>query len=95
MKKIFQLHHEKKHPDRLIEAIKFEIKKYCKRERNKALPENATYWDFDCRFGKSSETSQPLGVSQIAKALDEARAQAWEACYIEILAKPIYKNTQS
>lgn len=92
MKKIFQLRHPKKNPDRLIDAIKYEIKKYLKRERGKKLPEDATYWDFDCQFGKNSEDTSSLGASQIGKALDAARAEEWEACYIEILAKAVYKN---
>lgn len=94
MKKIFQLRHEKKNPARLVDAIKFELKKYLKRERTKALPEKATYWDFDCRFGQTSETAQSLGASQIGKALNEALVSEWESCYVEILAKPVYKNAE-
>ncbi|MFY8042823.1 MAG: DUF6172 family protein, partial [Rhodoferax sp.] len=39
MKKTFSLAVEGKHPDRLLDAIKHEIRKYFKRERNRSLPE--------------------------------------------------------
>ncbi|MGY0642445.1 MAG: DUF6172 family protein, partial [Paraglaciecola chathamensis] len=51
MKKTFLLSHPKIKLPRLVEAIKFEVKKYLRRERNKTLPAGADYWDFDCRFG--------------------------------------------
>ena len=37
MKKTFQLQAEGKHPDRLLEAIKNELRKYVKRERRRTL----------------------------------------------------------
>ena len=45
MKKTFALHAEGQHPDRRLEAIKHEIRKYLRRERGKALPEGADLWD--------------------------------------------------
>ena len=43
MKKNFALHIEGKNTDRVLEAIKHEIRKYFKRERNRVLPkEGAT-----------------------------------------------------
>ncbi len=35
----------------MVEAIKYELKKYIKRERNKKLPEEVDFCDFDCRYG--------------------------------------------
>ena len=39
MRKTFPLHIEGKHPDRLLDATKHDIRKYLKRERSRALPE--------------------------------------------------------
>ena len=39
MKKTFQLRPEGKHPDRVLDATKHEIRKYLKRERRRDLPE--------------------------------------------------------
>ncbi len=92
MKKVFLLQQENKNPDRLLEAIKNEIRKYLKRERNKKLPEEAVYWDFDCRFGESSAEAKSLPVSGITGALDKAHEASWTQCYVEILAKPSMKK---
>jgi hypothetical protein len=63
MKKTFQLAAEGKNPDRLLEAIKNEIRKYVKRERRRELPAGADYWDFDCRFGATEAAAQPAHLS--------------------------------
>lgn len=95
MKKTFRLLQENKNPDRLLEAVKHEIRKYLKRERNKKLPEEALYWDFDCRFGQSGDTAEPILASGIIGALDRAHEASWEACYVEILAKASMKKAQT
>ncbi len=92
MKKIFKLQQENKNPDRLLEAVKNEIRKYLKRERNKKLPEDAIYWEFDCRFGRSSEEAEDLSASEIIAALDRANEAAWNECYVEIIAKASMKK---
>lgn len=96
MKKTFKLTDEKKHPDRIIEGIKHELRKYLKRERSKKLPESETmYWDFACRFGQSAEQSEAVEFNAIMEGLDKSRALGWEACYIEILAKAVAKPAKS
>lgn len=75
----------------MIDSIKHEIRKYFKRERNKKLPEEALFWDFDCRFGQSGDEAEPLRASEIVTALDSAKEAGWERCYVEIIAKPSYK----
>jgi hypothetical protein len=91
LKKIFHLQKEGKNPDRLLEAIKHEIRKYLKRERGKKLPKDAVFWDFDCRFGKSSDDAQSLKVSEITSALDKASADNFTECYVEIISKASFK----
>lgn len=100
MKKTFQLQESNKKPERTIEAIKHELRKYTKRERKKKLENAETmFWDFDCRFGASQEDANVLKFPEIMKELDKALEAKWESCYIEILAvakdKPVREaNTQ-
>ena len=95
MKKIFQLQQENKNSDRLVEAIKNDIRKYFKRERNKKLPEGALFWEFDCRFGQTSENALPVIVPALITELDKAHAEKWSECYVEILSKPSQKTRVS
>ncbi len=92
MKKIFKLTDEKKHEDRVLEAVKHEIRKYVKREKKKDLPDKATmYWDFDCKIGVSADDAKVVAYEELIKALDAVKADGAEDCYIEILAKTVDK----
>lgn len=88
MKKTFKITDPKIKRDRLIEAVRHEIKKYIKRERNKALPEGVDFWDFDCKFGPAAENAQDIHLAEITKCIDQAQEQQLESFYLEILAKP-------
>ncbi len=92
MKKTFKLTHPKIKVPRLVEAIKFEVKKYIKRERNKKLPEKVDFWDFDCRFGVDQASSEDIHLSVINKSIDEAESKGLESFYIEILVKPGHRT---
>ncbi|MCN4145079.1 MAG: DUF6172 family protein [Thiohalomonas sp.] len=72
MKKTFAFIHPKIKLARLIEAAKYEVKKYLKRERNKSLPEGVDYWDFDCKYGHTEQEAKVIHLSQINKSMDEA-----------------------
>jgi len=88
MKKTFKITDPKIKRDRLIEAVRHEIKKYIKRERNKALPEGVDFWDFDCKFGPAVESAKDIHLAEITKCIDLAQEQQLESFYLEILAKP-------
>jgi len=92
MKKTFKLTHEKLKTPRLVESIKHEVKKYIKRERRRTLPDNADYWDFDCRFGKEEETSEAIHMSEINKSISWAESEQLESFYLEILVKPCQRK---
>lgn len=92
MKKTFKLTHPKIKIPRLVEAIKYEVKKYLKRERRKTLPPNVDFWDFDCRFGVDEESSEVIHVSAINKSISQAESQELQSFYLEILAKPGYRT---
>lgn len=92
MKKIFQLQEKNKKPDRTLDSVKNEIRKYFKRERTKKLPKEAIFWEFECRFGKDEASAQTLLANDIIKALDTTREEEWPSCYIEIISKPSDKK---
>jgi hypothetical protein len=51
MKKTFPLDIEGRHRDRVVDALKHELRKYVRRERRRALPPGVDFLDFDCRSG--------------------------------------------
>jgi Family of unknown function (DUF6172) len=87
MKKTFQLQVEGKHPERLLEAIKHDIRKYLKRERRRDLPEGADFWDFDCKFGLTEETANVVHLANVITCIDNAAKEQAQQFYVEILAK--------
>ncbi len=92
MKKTFKLSHEKIKIPRLVDAIKHEVKKYIKRERRRALPESADYWDFDCRYGADEASSKVIHLSEINKFISSAETEQLKSFYLEILARPCTRN---
>jgi hypothetical protein len=94
MKKTFVLSHPKIKLPRLVDAIKHEVKKYLRRERNKSLPDGADFWDFDCRFGTDKDNAEVIHLGSINKHIDEAEKNELPSFYLEILAKPVTKNMQ-
>lgn len=94
MKKTFQLAIEGKNPDRVLEAVKHEIRKYVKRERRRDLPEGADFLDFDCKFGATPETAEVIHFATITACIDALVKEAGEKFYIEILAKPGHRTAR-
>ena len=92
MKKTFQLTHKKIKYPRMVDAVKNEIRKYIKRERRKELPEDADFWDFDCRFGDAEGDAKPIHLSELDTCISDAEKRGLESFYVEILAKPGYRT---
>ena len=88
MRKTFQLHVEGKNRDRVLDAVKHEIRKYIKRERRRDVPEGAQVWDFDCRFGLSKEAAEAVHLSALTERINAVAAEGGVQFYVEILAKP-------
>ena len=88
MKKTFALQVEGLHPDRRLDAIKHEIRKYLRRERGKPVPEGADFWDFDCRFGVPPQAPEPVALGDIMQLVDSAAAAQAGQFYLEVLARP-------
>jgi len=92
VKKVFQLTDPKKHADRVLEAIKHDIRKYVKRETRKDLADSeASYWDFDCKIGVTAEDAESIVYKELLKALETIRATGATQVYIEIMAKAVPK----
>ena len=87
MKKNFRLTQKKHKPERVIEQIKGDVRKYMKRERRKELPVKMHFWRFDCKFGFDEEEPVVIHEAEIAKYIDQAAEKGCEKVYIEILAE--------
>jgi hypothetical protein len=92
MKKNFKLKVDNKTPERQSDSIKYEVKKYLKRERKKKLPENADYWDFDCKIGETAEETKDIHTQELNPSIDEFLQKGSESFYLEILSKPGYRT---
>ncbi len=92
MKKIFKLTDEKKHEDRVLEAVKNDIRKYVKREKKKELPDKTTmYWDFDCKVGATADDAQEVVYEALIKAIDTVKSTGATEVYVEVMAKAVPK----
>lgn len=87
MRKTYQLNIEGKNRDRLLDAVKHDIRKYAKRQRRAALPEGVDFWDFDCKFGLSAEAAVPVHFGNLIEQLDAAAKDGASAVYVELLPK--------
>ena len=88
MKRTFQLHIEGKKPERVLDSIKHEVRKYLKRERRRVLPEGSDFWDFDCKFGVAEENAEVVHLSTLIAHIDDISKNAGSQLYVEIIAIP-------
>jgi hypothetical protein len=95
MRKTFALRPEGKHPDRVLDAVKHDIRKYMKRERRRDLPEGAHFWDFDCRFGADKDSALAMHPAALIPALDVLAQEGAAQCYVELLARPGVRQTRA
>ncbi len=94
MRKNYPLAIEGKNRDRVLEAVKHDIRKYLKRERRRPLPEGVDFLDFDCRFGLTAEAAQPMHLGALIEALDAAAQEGAEAVYVELISKPGHRTAR-
>lgn len=94
MKKTFQLNIEGKNRDRVLDAIKHEIRQYIKRERRKTLPEGVDFWDFDCQFGTRPDNAQGVHLATLTALIDAVAKDGGNAFYLELLAKPGHRTAR-
>lgn len=94
MKKTFQLNIEGKNRDRVLDAIKHEIRKYVQRERRRALPPGVDFLDFDCKFGVSEATAAVAHLSALNGLADAVAKDGGNQFYVEILAKAGHRQAR-
>ena len=94
MKKTFKLAVEGKNRDRVLDAIKHDIRKYVKRQRRVPLPEGVDFWDFDCRFGLSEAQAEPVHFATIIALVDAAAKDGADSFYLELLAKTGHRTAR-
>jgi hypothetical protein len=94
MKKTFKLTIEGRNRDRVLDAVKHEIRKYVARERRRALPPGVDFLDFDCKFGLAQATAAVAHLSALTGLIDEAAKGGAEQFYVEILAKPGHRQSR-
>lgn len=87
MKKTYPLTVEGKHPDRVLDAVKHDIRKYFKRERSRPVPAGADFWDFDCQVGESAEAAQVVRVGAVIETVDAIAKGGAAAVYVHIQSK--------
>ena len=94
MKKTFQLEIEGRHRDRVVDALKHELRKYVRRERRRALPPGVDFLDFDCRFGLVETAAEPAHLSGLGALIDAAAREGATQVYVEILARPSHRQAR-
>ena len=86
MKKRFDLIVENKNPQRVLESIKNEIRKYIKREKRKPLKDGVDFWKIQCQFAINDEALQPIKYEDITKCINEAAESNAQSFLIELLS---------
>jgi Family of unknown function (DUF6172) len=95
MKKLFPLQLAGKDSQRVVEAVKNEVRKYVKRERRKSLPEGVDFWDFDCKVGPDKNEPTIKHLAEVTGAIDAIAAAGGTEVYVEILSKPGHRTKKT
>ena len=85
MRKTYPLQAEGRHPDRVLDAVKHDVRKYLKRERRRPLPEGVDFWDFSCKFGLTADEAKTLHLSEVISSIDKAAKEQATQVYVEII----------
>lgn len=87
MKKMFKLTAPNKKPERQADSVKYEVKKYIKRERRKTIPEGFNHWEFDCKIGNNQDEASTIKTNEINSTIDSFVESGKEEIYIEVLSR--------
>jgi hypothetical protein len=87
MKKTYPLKIEGKNSDRVLDAIKHDIRKYVDRQRRVPLPEGVDFWDFDCQFGLSADAMAVSHFGNLIAQIDTAAKEGAESVSVFLLPK--------
>lgn len=86
MKKTFSLSATDREPQRVLDAVKHDVRKYVKRERRKTLPDSTDFWDFVCKVGPSASEAAAKPLNEINSTIDALAASGATEIYLEITA---------
>lgn len=89
MRKTFPLHHPRKAPGRVLDAIKHDLRNYVQRERRKPLPEGAASWDFRCTVGATADSAELIALKQISATLDAVARTGATEVFVDLTAFPV------
>ena len=89
MKKTFSLRKPGLADQRVVEAIKRDLRRYVNRERAKTPPANFDAWEFRCQVGVNAETAAPRTLKEISAAIDAVAMTGAPSVYIELRAEPV------
>lgn len=95
MKKTYPLHIEGKNADRVLEAVKHDIRKYVKRCRGVSLPEDVDFWDFDCKAGADAASATAVHLASLIAQVDVVAKEGHASVYVEVEAKPGHRVYES
>lgn len=87
MRKNFQFNVANHKPERQLEAIRAEIKKYLARERRKQLPEGMDRWVFDCKIGETEAAAEMVAEVDIKPMINQLASENKASFYLEIIAR--------
>ena len=88
MKKTFLLQVPGKADQRVVEAVKGDVRKYFKREKRKPLTTGVDFWDFTCKVGQDKAQPEVRHQAEVVPAIDAAAKAGATSVYVEILAIP-------
>ena len=84
MKKNYPLQVEGKNPERVLDAVKHDIRRYFKRERARAFPPETNVWRFDCKLGLDESNAQETTEATLFTELSALAAQGATSVHVEI-----------
>ena len=87
MKKTFLLTDPKKDPERVLDSIKHDIRKYIKREKRKELVDGSNFWKINAKFGQTEKSAVEIRFVDIMKNISDASTQKWDSFYIELISE--------
>ncbi len=87
MKKTYPLIVEGKNADRLLDALKHDIRKYLKRCRAIELPPEVDYWDFDCAVGADAASAAVVHPSKVLAQVDLLAKEGLASVFVVVEAK--------
>lgn len=85
MKKTYAFHKDGRHPDRVLEAIKHDIRRDMKRQRSKPLPDGTDYWTFNARLGIDAASAEAVHPAALTDQVEDLARSGATACYVELL----------